>query len=155
MGLRYNSTILVEGDEPTNRAMLDMLKKVNEVDADLVSLSQTTQTEIADINTEIADLAIISGSNANGKWIKFPDGTMMQTGRASKPAAGGGTLPIDFPIDFSDTTYFVQITARSFGGQNFALYHFNGADTVSGCQFSGAATANDQTVDWTVWGSWE
>jgi len=96
-----------------------------------------------------------SGSNANGLWIKFPDGTMMQTGRAPKPATGGGTLPISFPEDFFNTTYYVQITARSFGGQNFAVYHFNGADTVSGCQFSGAATANDQTVDWTAWGYWK
>lgn len=30
---RYEGTLLVDGDEPTNRALLDLLKKINEVSA--------------------------------------------------------------------------------------------------------------------------
>jgi len=47
MGLRYDSTILVDGSEPTNRAILDLLKKINEV------------SSIADLAKATADSAIM------------------------------------------------------------------------------------------------
>jgi hypothetical protein len=43
MSLKYDSTILVDGDEPTNRALLDILKKINEVSA-IADAARSTAT---------------------------------------------------------------------------------------------------------------
>ena len=44
-----------------------------------------------------------SGSNANGKWIKFPDGTMIQSGSFTITTQGSGFVGPDdgdFPVPF-------------------------------------------------------
>jgi len=158
MGLRYASTILVEGDEPTNRAMLDMLKKVNEVDADLTSLSQTTQsqideinTEIVEINTEIADLAIISGSDANGSFFQTPDGYMICNIRLN---LGTASQSWTFPKVFVNTPTVVGMMVSGSNARIITLDNVSSTScTVLGWTDAGAASSDARNV--VAYGFWK
>ena len=66
------------------------------------------------------DKIIESGSNDNGSWIKYSDGTLIQYGNVTKSiniktkssSSGwyyGDGYAINFPINFSDTNYFAEV----------------------------------------------
>lgn len=66
------------------------------------------------------DKIIESGSNDNGSWIKYSDGTLIQYGNVTKSinvknksSASGwyydDGYAINFPINFSDTNYFAEV----------------------------------------------
>ena len=73
----------------------------------------------SELDTKI-DNVVDSGSNANGSWIKFVDGTMIQYGEATKTIATTSALTsggyrstgfnFDFPIDFYDVPSSVVAT---------------------------------------------
>ena len=66
------------------------------------------------------DKIIESGSNDNGSWIKYSDGTLIQYGNVTKSinvkTKSGSSgwyyddgYAINFPINFSDTNYFAEV----------------------------------------------
>lgn len=73
MSLRYDSTILVDGDEPTNRALLDLLKKINEVSSESKSAIQA----ILDITHPVGEVFIqlpgqpIPQNLYGGTWLNI------------------------------------------------------------------------------------
>lgn len=70
--------------------------------------------------------SVTSGTNENGTWVKYPDGTMIcygiKTFSATLEPGDDGTdtkaivQQIDFPQNFSDTGYIVNATTNLDGG---------------------------------------
>jgi len=98
-----------------------------------------------------------SGTNSNGSWIRFTDGTMMQWGTFAST-----TYPqaMSFPISFVDTTYRL-IPAHSETSTANIVSNINPTSiTVSGCSVwsnvgSTAAQRLSGSVDWQATGKWK
>ena len=82
---------------------------------------------------------IASGSNPNGNYIKYADGTMIQWGIklnynvGNTAVYGSGTylmVPISFPVNFVDLNYVVFATGRV-TGRIILCDHANDTDTTS------------------------
>lgn len=73
-----------------------------------------TSSLVNAINENVANTAsnvITSGSNTNGSWTKFPDGTMIcisKTIRLNYLTTGALTAVWNFPISFIDLEYYVN-----------------------------------------------
>ena len=59
-----------------------------------------------------------TGSNANGSYIKFNDGTLIQTGVGQCPA-NTGYADITFPMAFYDTNYIMIANHKYTGGSSY------------------------------------
>lgn len=79
------------------------------------------------LNEKVAGI-VESGSNDNGSWVKFADGTMIQWGSASFVGAETGTTGsykrITFPQAFANNKYSVNYAPLYVGGysQSITLY---------------------------------
>lgn len=66
------------------------------------------------------DAVVESGSNSDGMWTRWGDGTQTCSGRAenANPGTGGNTYNVmsgvTFPRAFSDRSYFVGLTQTGF-----------------------------------------
>lgn len=83
--------------------------------------SMQFQVEEGDIHTDYVehkDYGIQSGTNSNGSWIKYEDGTLIQTGTVEVPANIGNTTAT-LPIEFVDNKYRVSITNIYYSGIAF------------------------------------
>ena len=104
----------------TNKQLKDLLK------GDALPIGAITEFDGVTIPEGYEEVSEMSGSNANGSWIKFADGTMIctkkVTGQAKITATWGnlydtGDNPLDlgdWPIPFID----VPIVSISFYGAN-------------------------------------
>ena len=54
---------------------------------------------------DVSSMGIESGSNENGSWVKFPDGTLIQYGRIPTPVYDPNGYPITLPMAFIDASY--------------------------------------------------
>jgi hypothetical protein len=114
------------------------------------SLTTTTGTSVV---TGIYD----SGTNSNGSWIRFTDGTMMQWGNFAST-----TYPqaMTFPIPFVDTTYRLIPAHSESATANIVSNIAPTTVTVSGCSvYSNVGSTAGQkltgTVDWHAMGFWK
>ena len=68
---------------------------------------------IKSLNKKVAGI-VESGSNANGSWVKFADGTMIQWGNKSFTGSASGNTgsytTVTFPQAFSDNKISVSYT---------------------------------------------
>lgn len=60
--------------------------------------------------------AIQSGSNSNGSWIKWPDGTMECWGQVSGTSDSSGYLTVTFPVAFATTPAAFLVSGVSGSG---------------------------------------
>lgn len=92
----------------------------------LVLQFQIEESTSATEYTPFAGYIVESGSNDNGSWIKCSDGTLIQYGNVTKSiniknksSSSGWYYDdgyiINFPINFSDTNYFVDVKASTPG----------------------------------------
>ena len=83
--------------------------------------------------TPFAGYIVESGSNDNGSWIKYSDGTLIQYGNVTKSinikTKSGSSMwyyddgyAINFPINFSDTNYFADVNAATSGLITLNIY---------------------------------
>lgn len=98
---------------------------------------------------------IESGSNENGHYIKFSDGTLIC--RATKSEGTGNSL-ITFPVPFASTNYQVSIDPGYASSPNVVITW--GAKTVNGFKFytviDGEYTEETvQSFDYTAIGKWK
>ena len=88
------------------------------IDTAFSELNDNLSNRIDEVNTDLSNLQgpIESGSNSNGRWVRYPDGTLMQyrnftTTGAINTAQGalfmGANTPWTFPIPFFDATWTV------------------------------------------------
>jgi hypothetical protein len=69
--------------------------------------TDTISTADGSVTHNVSTMGIESGSNENGSWIKYPDGTMQIIAEGSVPTDGDTSISIDFifPQSFIDTSY--------------------------------------------------
>lgn len=73
-------TMIVQANQNKKIAKENIFSDLkNEITTNATNISNIND-EISDINTEISNI-IESGSNANGNWIKYSDGTMICTAK--------------------------------------------------------------------------
>ena len=72
------------------------------------------------------DLSIVNGGNTNGKWTKFPDGTLIQYGEKTILFTNSptGTGEIEFPTPFIDTEYVVTASVNDAPSSIPAVVYF-------------------------------
>jgi len=56
------------------------------------------------------NFGIENGETANGKWVKYPDGTLIQYGVVNMPTYNSGGFLMNLPITFKDTAYSITVT---------------------------------------------
>ena len=110
---------------------------------------------------------IDSGSNANGSYIKFSDGTLMQWGEATKTitsttalASGGyrsAGFDFSFPIEFYNTS--ISVVAMSSGG-GIGILLDSSSTTKAKFQASwwtsaSNSTSRDGRISWQAIGRWK
>lgn len=57
----------------------------------------------------------------NDNYIKFPDGTIIQWGRANSGASSDGAVTINFPVPFIDTSYRITATPE-YGSSSYPVF---------------------------------
>ena len=110
-----------------------------------------------------------SGSNSNGSWVKWEDGTMIQYGKVTRnidfTSQSGITdwyyidgHPINFPQNFIDTDYDIDVRARSGGITTLFVYSVR-PKTTSQAEFSLTCnvkrSVGDYTFGWKAIGRWK
>jgi hypothetical protein len=127
----------------------------------LIEASNTNEQNFNDHNLENSRKHIKeSGSNANGKYIKFDDGTMICTGVSplfdlTQQFAGGlyksTTTPlIAFPATFIDTNYIIYgVGARSWIGR------LSMSQTTCNICIYGEQSYPATTINYVVIGRWK
>lgn len=94
----------LEGDkerdtESIRKSVLDLLDKINKQADQIDALTKTVST----FPSAYQNGLFSSGSSANGNWIKYADGTMIQW--ITKPITTSTATTVTFPIGFIDTNY--------------------------------------------------
>lgn len=109
---------------------------------------------------------IQSGSNSNGKYIKFPDGTLIQYGNVSiTPSTarlqGGlsyysGEMNVSLPQNFIDTNYSLSsnilIANMNYFCQSYCSIISNSSIFIS---FASTGKEDTRTIQWIAVGRWK
>lgn len=127
--------------------------QANDIKTNCYALLACTGTSLIFISLPWA--GITSGSNANGKWMRFADGRIFQTGTFSTSTSGAVSVvfPITFPTSVDVmTTFEPTAPVTPAGGANIVT----GEASTSGFQ---ACATRDwvnylvETVRYTAWGA--
>ncbi|MDX0597820.1 phage tail protein [Sinorhizobium medicae] len=114
-----------------------------------------------------AGAIIERGSNANGEYVRFADGTQICWGTgttnvstnlnnhfgSTSGASVTGNALISFPATFSNTNYSVSVFPTFRGFTVLGAYSKNGANAAVRMGVSGS-TANDVPYEWSAYGRW-
>ncbi|MDW9573378.1 phage tail protein [Sinorhizobium meliloti] len=114
-----------------------------------------------------AGAIIERGSNANGEYVRFADGTQICWGTgtinvstalnnhfgSTSGASVTGNALISFPATFSNTNYSVSVLPTFRGFTVLGAYSKNGANAAVRMGVSGS-TANDVPYEWSAFGRW-
>lgn len=101
------------------------------------------------------------GSNANGEYVRFADGTQVcwSIGRVTNnaPASGYGDVNVIFPIAFPSTSYVVLASGQPLN--HWDMYGFLSAanQSVTGCMLrfrNGPSGAQQFSVNYIIIGRW-
>ena len=97
--------------------------------------------------------AIDSGSNANGQWIKYPDGTLIMT---HQHAATGTAETITFPETMINTSYSINASpTASSGAVNVSAKPHNLTTTTFDLVVVTAGAYAGQAICYTAVGRWK
>lgn len=122
-GTEELADLIVVGDTPEETTKLI----IEESDLDFqggieISDEYTTGDNVAYSADYINNLMPISGSNANGNYTKFPDGTMFCWGEYTdliEITSGGTPIIQTLPVAFKDNTYSAVVSKRA-GGNGYS-----------------------------------
>lgn len=117
---------------------------------------------------EIIDGIVESGSNANGHYLKFADGTLIQYGKvfinsgSTSKASGGITfysndsVSVTFPISFTGTTDDIYCYTNVWGFSYFYYAHMCATSTTKADIRYGSTLSNsERAVQWIAIGRWK
>lgn len=106
-----------------------------------------------------------SGSNSNGSWVKFEDGTLIQRGTAQCPA-DVGYADVTFPVAFIDDGYTIVASHKYTSGDGYGgslqLTNITNAHGYSTTQayiysylYSGSYASYKRNVMYIATGKWK
>lgn len=127
--------------------------KLNSQSGGSVSLTvDDTLTTDEEVNLSELD-TVESGSNANGNWVKFPDGTLMQYRITSIT----GSKDVYFPISFIDTDYAFAATAKAASGKSITLGGniYENYINISVFNLDGSSPTYALDILWQATGRWK
>jgi len=159
---KYSSTLLAQSSDPDEirKGDLDLLKKINEVfsalTASIASVVKSFTDSIANLQAQITAMQITYGSNANGNWIKYPDGTIEQWGRHAVTASLG-SYTINFPLSFLDNLYTITFGAEN-GTAPSDIYIFcynRSASSINDYLRGAGWSIQTNFVNWHAIGKWK
>lgn len=124
--------------------------------------------EVSDIGKEVSDIGdgiIESGSNSNGKYIKFRDGTLICWGTATTPTGTisnnnigtygwsfyGGSVEKTLPYGFINTSYRVIASSNIWSG--FVIAQHTSTSSITFYYYS--QLSNYTVVDFIIIGRWK
>lgn len=121
------------------------------------------------IEQGIYDNAFESGSNANGNYIKFNDGTLIQWGKVNKSVTlsnlSQGTqwyyedgYKINLPVSFIDNNFFANVSNYYNGNITLNIYSITGRSASSfefNLSCSVAVTNANAEFGWFAIGRWK
>lgn len=134
---------------------------LNKIENELVNLD----SQITTINSTLGTI-IENGSNANARYVKFSDGTLIQYGYVSLTVAdsrssGGLTYwsqadDVTLPYNFLDTNYYVT-TNVVLANMNYFCQSYGAANTKDEVRISFISTnaSDNRTVHFICIGRWK
>ena len=137
-----------------------------------VAVSAVTSTELGyltgvtgaiqeQLNTKVTSSSAIveSGSNANGSYVKFGDGTLICYRNLGGTTSGSGNIDasIDFPVLFVGTEPTVTAQLKCITHQNWQGQLFQGTTGFNSVRFvvTGAAASQNYAINYTAIGRWK
>lgn len=113
--------------------------------ADIANINKVTADDMNEIKNVVNGM-IESGSNDNGRWIKYSDGTLVQYGEVTETLniATKSSITnwyyedghiINFPILFADINYFMDVNAALGGLITLNVYSITSQEN-SKCKFN-------------------
>jgi len=106
---------------PSNAKLLtELSEKSTAALTDIIFLYETVNSLPYKLPLSKLGIIIESGSNSNGRWIKFSDGTMIQWGEISLSTEAGSQWwslsTLTFPTPFIDDKYSIQAISNKTDG---------------------------------------
>lgn len=123
------------------------------------------ENELDNLDNNVSEM-IESGNNANAKYIKYSDGTLIEYGKTTLQSyngrrSGGLTYwskdtTIDLPYDFIDTS-FIVLTNVELANMNIFCQSYGNANTKNQVRISFISTvdADARAVDFMCIGRWK
>lgn len=123
------------------------------------------ENELENLGIQLSEL-IESGSNANARYVKYSDGTLIQFGKTTLQSyngrsSGGLTYwskdtTIDLPYDFIDTSFMV-LTNVELANMNIFCQSYGNANTKNQVRISFISTvdADSRIIDFMCIGRWK
>jgi hypothetical protein len=139
--------------------LIDALTKTTAGDSGAKNIGVTSISGVTgnDIQTILEGLVITSGSNANGFYVKYPDGTLICYGSVAALAGTGiktiGT--ITYPAPFVGVTPYVIATHRSIAGRFADYYILDPKLTDFGLVHQGSTDLSGTIFTWQAIGKWK
>ena len=149
----YSTTMLPATNDAgeISRCFLDLLKKLNDVSSSIPTISANGPSIYA------------SGSNSNGSYIQFADGTMEEWKQESPINVNQGPNgnfyyqggAITYPIPFI-VIPVLQLTMQRIQQFNVSTAYATTSQSVSGCTYELACLAiQESAVMWHAIGRWK
>lgn len=108
-------------------------------------------------DTHLYGTIIAKGSNSNGKYIKFSDGTLICRGQISCSTSAVNTLysnEKDFPVEFADKNIFVGLGIRESRDKRISLSYTTTKSAIT-LYYSAANLIGTSTVTYIAIGEWK
>lgn len=120
----------------------------------------TMQTNIENAINGVVE----TGSNSNGRWTKFADGTLIQQGQVSvtsaiETAMGGAyrtanVVPKNLAVTFYDNTYSLILTPKAAINSAYYVEKNAGNFTCYAIAYT-SLSASNRYIDYTAIGKWK
>ena len=107
----------------------------------------------SDVELIPCDYQIIHGSNANGTYSKYPDGTLIQNISKVVNYTANTDVFITLPVAFKNTAYSVSVTFIFYGGTDY-LYS-TAVNSTGGIVFRSGNTKTGNQLNITAIGRWK
>ena len=148
-----------------NATNLNKLQQnVEDVTGDLEDLETSARTNLVDAINEAKEI-VDSGSNTNGLWVKYSNGTMISYGRKEGTSSLSNywgqfertqTISQTFPVEYYEKPYLMITNNNRWSGEVSVIVE-ELSKTAFGFQVlkCDGATGTNYSIDWMAIGRWK